>query len=57
LDILYPFIPSKVKKIWQEGLDTKSFYMKLCGAGGGGFFLIYSEARPILTDIYPLKNF
>lgn len=36
-------IPVSVKEIWQKGLETNRYYMKLCGAGKGGFFLIYSK--------------
>jgi mevalonate kinase len=35
-------IPSSLKDIWLSGLENKEYYMKLCGAGGGGFFLVYS---------------
>ncbi len=34
-------IPKSVKKIWQEGLATGDYALKLCGAGGGGYFLGY----------------
>lgn len=27
------------QKLWQQGLDTALFSLKLCGAGGGGFIL------------------
>ncbi len=33
-------IPSEVKHLWKEGLHNKR-YFKLCGAGGGGCFLIW----------------
>ena len=32
-------IPDFLVKIWQEGLESNDFYLKLCGAGGGGFML------------------
>ncbi|MBT4793397.1 MAG: mevalonate kinase [Halobacteriovoraceae bacterium] len=35
-------IPQSLRDIWLEGLESKDFYFKLCGAGGGGYFLIYS---------------
>ncbi len=34
-------IPEKIKTSWREGLESDKFYLKLCGAGGGGFFLGY----------------
>jgi mevalonate kinase len=43
-------IPDSVKSFWLEGLETKKFYVKLCGAGGGGFFLVYSQDGPIQAN-------
>ena len=28
-------IPDSLNEIWNEGLKSDSFYMKLCGSGGG----------------------
>jgi len=39
LEIYDAFIPTHVKKYWQQGLDNNDYYLKLCGAGGGGYFL------------------
>ena len=33
-------IPDTIKASWAEGLESDRFYFKLCGAGGGGFFLV-----------------
>ncbi|MEM6812621.1 MAG: mevalonate kinase [Pseudomonadota bacterium] len=35
-------IPPHVKEIWFKGLETKEYFFKLCGAGGGGYFLVFS---------------
>lgn len=47
-------IPDNIKDIWQYGLDTGLYSLKLLGAGGGGFFLCYSnswkKAANIFTD-------
>ena len=32
-------IPPLFKELWERGLDSDDFYLKLCGAGGGGFLL------------------
>lgn len=32
-------IPESIEHIWQQGLDTDNYYLKLCGSGGGGFLL------------------
>jgi mevalonate kinase len=42
-DHLDPMIPETFKKIWRHGLDSQSFYLKLCGSGGGGFLLGFTE--------------
>lgn len=33
-------IPDSMKEFWYEGMQTGSYYCKLCGAGGGGYFLV-----------------
>ena len=34
-----PMIPNLFKDLWVAGLESDNFYLKLCGAGGGGFLL------------------
>lgn len=34
-----PMIPSKFHKIWKSGIETGSYFLKLCGSGGGGYIL------------------
>lgn len=36
-------IPKNLIDIWEEGLTTDKYYLKLCGAGGGGFFICFSN--------------
>lgn len=36
-------IPCKFTKAWQWGLDTGCFNLKLCGSGGGGFLLGFTN--------------
>ena len=38
-------IPAPVKEIWKNGLSSGKYIMKLCGAGGGGYFLIYTPEK------------
>lgn len=40
------FIPDTIKSIWKTGLDSGEYFCKICGAGGGGYFLIFS-ATPL----------
>tara|TARA_B100001063_G_scaffold52550_1_gene46451 strand:- start:8600 stop:9484 length:885 start_codon:yes stop_codon:yes gene_type:complete len=34
-------IPNQLMDNWEEGLKSDLYYMKLCGSGGGGFFLLF----------------
>nr|NQU93246.1 mevalonate kinase [Bacteroidota bacterium] len=43
LSNLKPMIPEAYHSIWQHGLDTGTYYLKLCGSGGGGFLLGFTE--------------
>lgn len=38
-----PMIPRSLKKIWLDGLESDTYYLKLCGAGGGGFVLGFTD--------------
>lgn len=38
-----PMIPRKYRQVWKHGLETESYYLKLCGSGGGGFILGFTE--------------
>lgn len=38
-DQFLPMIPKLYHDVWREGLEKKSYLLKLCGAGGGGFLM------------------
>ena len=38
-----PMIPVTMKKLWEKGIETDTYYLKLCGAGGGGFMLGFTD--------------
>jgi len=42
-DFFQHMIPDSVRDIWKSGLDSGEYYMKLSGAGGGGYFLVYGD--------------
>lgn len=42
-DNFSPMIPDQFKTLWKEGIDSNSYYLKLCGSGGGGFILGFTE--------------
>jgi len=43
LDNFKPMIPESFHAIWQNGLDSNDYYLKLCGSGGGGYILGFTE--------------
>jgi len=60
-DHFIEMIPKLFRSVWEEGIDSNEYSLKLCGAGGGGFILGFSRdldrARAILNDfdIRPLR--
>jgi mevalonate kinase len=38
-----PMIPEQFHGIWQKGIDTNDYYLKLCGSGGGGYILGFTQ--------------
>ncbi|MCX7744878.1 MAG: mevalonate kinase [Flavobacteriales bacterium] len=43
LSNLSPMIPRRFRSIWKRGLETEAYYLKLCGSGGGGYILGFTE--------------
>ena len=46
LDHFSPMIPKRFLKLWKTGLDTNAYYLKLCGSGGGGYILGFTQDLP-----------
>lgn len=42
-DFFPEMIPTQLRGHWTRGIETGDYVLKLCGAGGGGFLLGYSE--------------
>ena len=38
-----PMIPEAFHGVWQNGIDTNDYYLKLCGSGGGGYILGFTQ--------------
>lgn len=51
-----PMIPESYHSLWQQGLDSGDFYLKLCGSGGGGFLLGFTENLENTRLILQAKN-
>jgi mevalonate kinase len=50
LELFSDFIPEPTKKLWEYGIHSETYWMKLCGAGMGGMFLVYSETPQDLFE-------
>ncbi|WP_298782441.1 mevalonate kinase [uncultured Polaribacter sp.] len=38
-----PMIPTAFHKVWEKGIVSNDYYLKLCGSGGGGYILGFTE--------------
>jgi mevalonate kinase len=43
LDNFKPMIPKAFQSLWKKGIETNAYYLKLCGSGGGGYMLGFTE--------------
>ena len=43
IDNFKPMIPDSIEEIWENGLKTDDYYLKLCGSGGGGMMLGFTS--------------
>ena len=50
-------IPNQIKEKWEYGLKTNSYFMKLCGSGGGGFFTVFDFKSQVSSDFTNFKSF
>ena len=54
LENFKPMIPKEFHTLWKKGIDSNAYYLKLCGSGGGGYMLGFTEdltkAREALKD-------
>jgi len=42
-----PMIPKQFHELWKKGIETNEYYLKLCGSGGGGYILGFTENMDI----------
>jgi mevalonate kinase len=43
LDNFKPMIPAQFHSLWKNGIESNDYYLKLCGSGGGGYILGFTE--------------
>ncbi|TVR86247.1 MAG: hypothetical protein EA411_11030 [Saprospirales bacterium] len=46
-----PMIPEGIRGIWQRGMLDETYYLKLCGAGGGGYFYVFSKKEETVKEL------
>ena len=54
-DNFKPMIPRDFHDLWKKGIESESYFLKLCGSGGGGYILGF--APDIDKAKKDLKNF
>lgn len=60
LELFRDMIPGKIIPVWKHGLDSGDYFLKLCGSGGGGYFLAFSHlpALPMqVTNQFRIEKF
>ena len=54
LENFKPMITEKFHNIWAKGIESNDYFLKLCGSGGGGYILGFSQdfekAKTALSD-------
>lgn len=43
LENMKPMIPESIRPFWQKGVNSGKWLLKLCGSGGGGFVLGFTD--------------
>jgi len=43
LDNFKPMIPKEFHTLWKKGIESNAYYLKLCGSGGGGYMLGFTQ--------------
>lgn len=49
-DFFSEMIPEPFRKLWKKGLDSDTFKLKLCGAGGGGYLMGIVKDQNIIPE-------
>ena len=55
LEHMQPMIVDHLSSHWKRGLDTGNYFIKLCGTGGGGYYLIYVVNEDVLNAQFPYQ--
>ena len=50
LDYMPPMLPDTVRVVWESCLAGSEVFLKICGAGGGGFVLGFASSKSAVTE-------
>lgn len=50
LNVFPGMIPERMNRFWNHGITSESYYCKLCGAGGGGLFLVMVKDEKVFEQ-------
>mgnify|MGYP005841755149 CR=1 FL=1 len=53
----HSMIPEDFEEVWESGINRKLFYLKLCGAGGGGFLLGFARNLDAALKWLSIRNY
>lgn len=51
LEYIPEFIPAAFHELWQKGLSSDTFKLKICGAGGGGYILGMAKSIEVVESL------
>lgn len=52
LKAMSELIPLHIQNYFKMGLDSNKFALKICGSGGGGFFLGFSKDKEFIEQVF-----
>lgn len=56
LENMSPMIPETLRTMWMESFEQQDIVFKICGAGGGGFMLGFSQSKAAFQALAPRFN-
>jgi mevalonate kinase len=51
LEHFLEMIPPGLRPLWQDGLNSGDYALKLCGAGGGGFLMGIARDQTVIETL------
>ncbi|WP_238785642.1 GHMP family kinase ATP-binding protein [Blattabacterium cuenoti] len=53
---LTPMITKNIKNIWKNGIKNNNYYLKLCGSGGGGFYIGFTKNYDLIKNLKKINK-